>query len=124
MTHHDEVAQVLASMEQAWNDADASAYARLYASDAIYVTRAGTIRRGRRAIEDGHAKAFAGPSADSTLSLRPIHISFPSASVAVVHVDIEVSSGVTHAVATLILALEGDHWLIVAAHTSEVASVH
>jgi len=122
----DDIARVLAALEAAWNDADAAAFARLFAADAVYVTRGGSVWRGRPAIEEGHARAIAGPLADTVVNLRPTHITFPAAAVAVAHVDLQLSSDMTiiRAVTTFVLTLEGKRWSILAAHTSEAAAVH
>jgi len=122
----DDIAEVFAALETAWNDADAAAYARQFSADAIYVTRGGTVWRGRPAIEEGHGRALAGPLADTLLTLRPTHISFPAASVAVAHVDLELASdqAVIRAVTTFVLSIDAKRWSIIAAHTSEAAAVH
>lgn len=126
MTPHEEIAAVLSAIEAAWNAGDARAYARLFAPDAVYVTRVGAIWYGRPAIEEGHGRALAGPLAGTTISLRPTHISVPAASVVVAQVDIELSSdaALIKAVTTFVLGLDSGQWRIVAAHTSESASVH
>ena len=123
---HQRVVALLRAVEQAWNAGDAVAYARLFAADAVYVTRSGAIWRGRPAIEEGHAAALAGPLADSELRLRPAHILVPALSVAIAHVDVELSSetSISRAVTTFVLGLNGTEWSILAAHTSEVAAVH
>ena len=117
---------MLTALETAWNDADAAAYARLFAADAVYVTRGGSVWRGRPAIEEGHSRALAGALADTVLSLRPTHITFPAVSVAIAHVDLELSSdqAIIRAVTTFVLTLDGKRWSILAAHTSEAAAVH
>ena len=126
MPARDDIAELFVALEAAWNEADASAYARLFAAEATYVTRGGAIWRGRPAIEDGTARALAGPLADTILTLRPTHMTFPAAPVAVALVDLELSSDQTiiRAVTTFVLALDGRRWSILAAHTSEAAAVH
>ena len=126
MPARDDIADVLVELEAAWNDADAAAFARVFAADAVYVTRSGELWRGRPAIEEGHARALAGPLADTVLTLRPAHIIFPATSVAVAHVDLLLAADQTliRAVATLVLSLDGTRWSIVAAHTSDAAPVH
>jgi uncharacterized protein (TIGR02246 family) len=122
----EDVAEVLAAIEAAWNDADAAALARHFAADAMYVTRGGSVWRGRPAIEEGHAKALAGPLAGTVLTLRPTHLVFPATSVAIAQVDVEMSGeqSIIRAVTTFVLSLDAKRWSIVAAHTSEAASVH
>ena len=126
MPARDDIATLLAGLEGAWNEADAAAFARLFAADAVYVTRGGAVWRGRPAIEEGHARALVGPLADTVLTLRPTHITFPATSVAIAHVDLELSSdqAIIRAVTTFVLTLDGKRWSIIAAHTSEAAAVH
>jgi uncharacterized protein (TIGR02246 family) len=123
---HQEIVALFRAIEQAWNQGDVAAYARLFAPDAVFVTRSGALWKGRPAIEEGHAAALAGTLADTSLRLRPTHISVPALSVAVAHVEVELSSetSVTRAVMTCVLALNGAEWSILAAHTSEIAAVH
>ena len=47
MAPHDQIGQLLAALEAPWNDADASAYSRLFAADAVYVSRGGAVSQGR-----------------------------------------------------------------------------
>ena len=126
MRKHNEILALLHAVEQAWNAADPAAYARLFAPDAVYVTRAGSLWQGRPAIEEGHRAALAGTLADTSIRLRPMHIAVPALSVAVAHVEMELASdaSVTRAMATFVLALNGAEWSILAAHTSEMAAVH
>ena len=126
MARSEGVAAIFSALEDAWNEADAAAYARLFAPDAVYITRAGAVWQGRPAIEEGHARALSGPLADTMLTLRPIHVAFPAPSVVVAQVDAQLSSETTtiRAVSTLVIALDGGRWSIVAAHTCEVAAVH
>ena len=126
MRKHNEIIALLRAVEQAWNAADPVAYARLFAPDAIFVTRSGALWQGRPAIEEGHRAALAGTLADTSIRLRPTHIMVPALSVAVAHVEIELSSdtSTTRAMTTFVLALNGAEWSILAAHTSEVAAVH
>ena len=126
MRKHNEIIALLRAVEEAWNAADPVAYARLFAPDAIFVTRSGALWQGRPAIEEGHRAALAGTLADTSIRLRPTHIMVPALSVAVAHVEIELSSdtSTTRAMTTFVLALNGAEWSILAAHTSEVTAVH
>jgi len=123
---HNEIMAFLRAVEQAWNAADPVAYARLFAPDAIYVTRSGALWQGRPAIEEGHRAALSGALADTSIRLRPTYITVPALSVAVAHVEVELSSdtSLTRAMTTFVLALNGTEWSILAAHTSEIAAVH
>jgi uncharacterized protein (TIGR02246 family) len=122
----DAVADVLAALEAAWNDADAAALARVFAADAVYVTRSGLVWEGRPAIEEGHAKALAGPLADTRLSLRPLHEAMAAESVMVAQVAVELTNAhsAVRAISTFVLAAKDGRWSIIAAHTTDVASLH
>ena len=126
MRKHTEIIALLRAVERAWNAADPVAYARLFAPDAIYVTRSGALWQGRPAIEEGHREALAGTLADTSIRLRPAHITLPALSVAVAHVEIELASDIStsRAMATFVLTLNGTEWSILAAHSSEIAAVH
>ena len=126
MADRDPITELFAALEFTWNEADAAAYARLFAAEATFVTRSGILWRGRPAIEEGHANAFAGTLANTMLTLRPMHIALPATTVAVAHVDVELSGDATmvRAVTTFVLTLTGDRWSVLAAHTGEIASVH
>ncbi len=126
MKRQDEVVGVLRRMEAAWNSGDATEYARLFAADAVYVTRSGELWQGRPAIEEGFAAALSGPLADTMVALRPAHVAFPALSVAVVIATVELSSetAATRAIATFILTLNGSEWSILAAQAGEIAAVH
>jgi uncharacterized protein (TIGR02246 family) len=123
---HDRIVALLKAVEHAWNAGDAAAYGRLFAPDAVYVTSSGALWQGRPAIEEGHRAALTGSLADTSLRLRPAHIAMPALSVAVAHVDVELSSdtSVTRTFATFVLTLNGVEWSILAVHASEVTAVH
>jgi uncharacterized protein (TIGR02246 family) len=126
MGTQDRIVSFLQAVELAWNTGEASAYARLFAPDAVFVTSSGALWQGRPAIEEGHRAALAGALADTSLRLRPAHITMPALSVAVAHVDVELSSdsSITRTFATFVLTLNGSEWSILAVHASEVAAVH
>jgi uncharacterized protein (TIGR02246 family) len=126
MAPHDELARLLTAIEAAWNAGDARAYGRLFASDAVYVTRAGVLWQGRPAIEEAQADALAGALAGTTLTLRPTHVAALAPTVVVAQLEVRIASDATviRAVTTLVLGLESEEWRIVAAHTSDAAPVH
>ena len=126
MAHHEDLSLLLARMEEAWNEGDAAAYARVFSSDAVYVNRSGAVWEGRPAIEEGHALALAGALAGTTLALRPIHVALPALTVAVACVDVQLASDdeTIRAVTTLVASRDAGEWTIIAAHTSEAAPVH
>lgn len=63
-------AEVLARLEQAWNDGDGEAFGALYAQDATFVTIRGERATGRDAIAAGHAEIFRTVYAGSTNRMR------------------------------------------------------
>jgi uncharacterized protein (TIGR02246 family) len=58
------------AIEGAWNAGDVKSYARLYALNAAYITRAGISWKGRAAIERGHATAFHGDLKGTVLRIQ------------------------------------------------------
>jgi uncharacterized protein (TIGR02246 family) len=62
-----EVLAVLTELADAWNDGDATAYARLFTEDADYVTFFGMNMPGRAVIERAHRALFEGPLMGSKL---------------------------------------------------------
>ena len=57
--------------EQIWMQGDAQALAALYTADAINVNEAGTVTRGRAAIEKSAMATFLGPLKGSRLAVTP-----------------------------------------------------
>ncbi len=122
-----DIPSVLAALEDAWNQSDAAACARLFAPDASYVTRSGAVWKGRPAIEAGFARAFTGSFADTTLWLHLTDLAFPAGLVAIAHVNVHLISGeepAIRAVSTFVFGLEDDQWIILAGHTSDLTTVH
>ena len=88
------IVALVEAIERAWNAGDVKAYARLYAHDAAYLTRAGILWRGRKAIEGGHAAAFRGELKGSVLKIRIRQLRFLTPRTAVAHCAIQLSEGV------------------------------
>jgi uncharacterized protein (TIGR02246 family) len=122
----EDIASVLVTLQTAWNELDAAAYARLFSSDAVYVTRGGLVWRGRPAIEEGTGKALAGALGDMKAALRPITVTFPAPAVglALVEVILTGDAAIIRGVTTFVLVFDEDRWTIVCAQTTEVTSVH
>ena len=59
------------SFEQAFNRADAKGVAALYTKDAVQLTPDGQLLTGQAAIEQHHAKLFAGSAKGAKLALKP-----------------------------------------------------
>jgi uncharacterized protein (TIGR02246 family) len=114
------------AIERSWNAGDVKSYARLYAIDAAYITRAGISWKGRKAIERGHAAAFRGDLKGTVLKLRIKRLRFLTPKSAVAHCAIELSRGTprdahkVHAVTRFELRKNRARWEIVAARTREI----
>jgi len=118
-----QIETLLAAVEQAWNQADLTAYAALYTEDAAYVSRSGALWMGREEIERQHRTAFAGKS---PLRLRAIRSALLESEVALVHAEVQITGGghseqTIHAVTTFVWVIQPGGWRIAAAHTSELA---
>ena len=114
------------AIEGAWNAGDEKSYARLYARDAEYLTRAGILWEGRTAIERGHAAAFHGDLKGTVLRIQIKRLRFLTLRTAVAHCAVEVSGGARHihkvrAVTRFELRKNRTRWEIVAARTREIS---
>ena len=67
------VRAVLDALYAAWADGDADAFAALYREDAT-VVMPGVLHRGRAAVRDHMAAAFAGPLRGSRAVDRPLEV--------------------------------------------------
>jgi uncharacterized protein (TIGR02246 family) len=114
------------AIDRAWNAGDVKSYARLYALDAAYMTRAGILWKGRKAIERGHAAAFRGELKGTVLKIRVKRLRFLTAKNAVAHCAVELSGGARqrarkiYAVTRFELRKNRARWEIVAARTREI----
>jgi uncharacterized protein (TIGR02246 family) len=101
-------------------------YAQLYAKDAEYVTRAGILWTGRKAIERGHTAAFRCELKGTELKIRVKRPRFLTAKAAVAHCAIELSEGAKErrrtirAVTRFELRKTSARWEIIAARTREI----
>ena len=120
------IGALVEAIERAWNAGDVKAYARLYAHDAAYLTRAGVLWRGRKAIKRGHTAAFRGELKETVLSIRIERLRFLMPRMAVAHCVIELSEGARkrahkiHAATRFELRKIRARWEIVAARTREI----
>ncbi|MGA8144518.1 MAG: SgcJ/EcaC family oxidoreductase [Candidatus Acidiferrales bacterium] len=122
------VVELVAAIERAWNLGDVKSYARLYAEDAEYLTRAGILWSGRKAIERGHAAAFRGDLKGSTLKIgvKRIRIFKPGAAAAWCAIELTEGGGKRgrkiRAVTTFALRKNRGRWEIEAARTRKISS--
>lgn len=113
------------AIERAWNAGDVKSYARLYALNSAYVTRAGIVWKGRKAIERGHEAAFRGDLKGTVLKIRIKRLRFLTAKNAVMHCGVELSEGARrrvrkiHAITRFELRKNGTRWEIVVARPRE-----
>ena len=115
------------AIERAWNAGDVKSYARLYALNAAYVTRAGILWKGRKAIERGHAATFRGELKGTVLKIRIKRLRFLTPKSAVAHCAVELSGGTrrdaheVRAMTRFELRKNRTRWEIVAARTREIS---
>jgi uncharacterized protein (TIGR02246 family) len=115
------------AIERAWNAGDVKSYARLYARDAEYLTRAGILWEGRTAIERGYAAAFRGDLKGTVLRIQINLLRFLTPKTAVAHCAVELSGGARHihkvrAVTRFELRKNRTRWEIVAARTRDFSA--
>ncbi len=116
------------AIERAWNAGDVKSYARLYTLNAAYVTRAGVLWKGRKAIEKGHAAAFRGELKGTVLKIRIKRLRFLTPKSAVAHCAVELSGGTrrnahkVRAMTRFELRKNRTRWEIVAARTHEISA--
>jgi uncharacterized protein (TIGR02246 family) len=120
------IVALVEAIERAWNAGDVKSYAGLYAQDAVYLTRAGILWRGRKAIEGGHAAAFRVELKGSALKIRIRRLRFLAPRTAVAHCAIELNRNRAkqghkiRAVTRFELRKIRARWEIVAARTREI----
>lgn len=64
---HHAIRETLSALTRAWDEGDATAYARLFTADATYVVFNGHVLRGRDEIEEVHRALLDGPLRGSRL---------------------------------------------------------
>ncbi|WP_161557693.1 SgcJ/EcaC family oxidoreductase [Acidisarcina polymorpha] len=63
------IEKILATEQSAWNAGDSLSYAHEFTEDADFINIRGQIFSGRAAVQQQHAKIFAGPVKGSTISI-------------------------------------------------------
>ncbi len=63
------IEKILATEQSAWNAGDSVVYAGEYTDDADFINIRGQIFTGKPAIQQQHAKIFAGPFKGSTIAI-------------------------------------------------------
>lgn len=80
----DQIATILRRWEDAWNAHDMSAFASLFHDDGVWVLWTGSVWKGRRAIEEGHAAVHRTVFRNSTQRERMEELTFVGPDAAVV----------------------------------------
>ena len=81
------IEKVLATEQTAWNAGDSVTYADEYTDDADFINIRGQVFKGKAAVQQQHAKIFAGPFKDSTISIVVRKFTLLSDHAAVVDTD-------------------------------------
>ncbi len=125
----DEVFALLARLADAWNDGDATAYARLFTEDADYVTFFGANMPGRRLIESSHRALFEGPLKGSKVScgtdVPRVRFVRPDVAIVVIGGGSSLSGGVPEpgrdSTITYVLVEEDDGWRVASFQNTRVS---
>ncbi len=126
MTAADIAGALARQLQDAWNAADGAAFGKPFAPDADFVTIRGELHSGP-AIAAGHQAIFDTIYRDSTVSLRVLDARSTAGDVIVAHVQADLHAppgplaGDSTALATMVLADEGEGHRITAYHNTLVA---
>ena len=122
----DIVRDITDRLAAAWNVADGAAYGAPFAEDAAFVDIRGAYHRGRDAIARGHQAVIDNLYQDSRLAFTLLAARRLADDIILAHVrgDLRVPAGPLAgeqgAVATLVLARDGETWRIAAFHNTRV----
>jgi len=117
-------------LEHTWNQADATTYSEVFATDADFVDIRGTHHAGRQAIAAGHQHIFDTIYAGSTVhyELDRARKIAPGCVVAVVAATLDAPhgplQGINHARFTLVIAETGEGWRINAFQNTLLPPAH
>ncbi|MFO7656987.1 MAG: SgcJ/EcaC family oxidoreductase [Bacteroidales bacterium] len=78
-----EIIERVRQLENAYNAADAEAYAAIYALNGSHTYANGVTHRGRKKIEEGLLESFAGPMKGTQMKITPQVIQFVTDNIAV-----------------------------------------
>jgi uncharacterized protein (TIGR02246 family) len=123
-------AEVLARLEQAWNDGDGEAFGALYAQDATFVTIRGEWATGRHAITAGHAEIFRTIYAGSTnrmelVAVREVGDALVASATSTLTAPTGPLAGTHRARSTSVLVPDAGHplgWRVASTHNTLVAA--
>ena len=123
-------AEVLARLEQAWNDGDGEAFGALYAQDATFVTIRGEWATGRPAITAGHTEIFRTIYAGSTnrmelVAVREVGDALVASATSTLTAPTGPLAGTHRARSTSVLVPDAGHplgWRVASTHNTLVAT--
>ena len=119
-----ELANLVQSLQDAWNAADGHAFAAPFAEDADFVNVYGMHAQGRDAIAQGHEMIFKGPYAGSAVRYVPESVRLLRPDVALAHVYAELvipdgpMAGKHLARYSIVLTEEDGRWEIASFHNT------
>ncbi|MEO8217428.1 MAG: SgcJ/EcaC family oxidoreductase [Acidobacteriota bacterium] len=122
---HEQVRDLVARLEAAWNEADVEAFAAEFAPDADFVNIRGDYASGREAIAAGHAHIWSSIYAGSTVRYSIAHLRALTPSIVLVHLDAELlvppgpAAGTTKAIPSLVIVRDEDRWQVAAFHNTQ-----
>ncbi len=117
---------LLAQMEQAWNEADGTAFGTVFTDDASFVDIRGTHHRGRVAIAHGHQAILDSIYAGSTVryQLEEARVVTAGCVVGVAAATLDCPSGplqgVNHSRLTVVATEQDQRWVVAAFHNTLV----
>jgi uncharacterized protein (TIGR02246 family) len=115
---------LVAHLEEAWNNADADAFAAEFTQDADFVNIRGEYFSGRQSVAEGHAHIFTGIYAGSTIRCTLSHLRALRPGVLLAHLEaaLHVPAGPTAgdilAIPSIILVRDGGTWRIASFHNT------
>jgi len=123
------IRQLIEKLEKSWNAHDAKTYAESFASDAEFTTVFGQVSRGRKAIEEGHARVLSSVFKNSSIRITETRIRFIKPDVVSVAMKWimqganlwdENFSRERRGLLTWTLIYQNERWEIVLAHNAEL----
>ena len=128
-----EIESLLSALITDWNRHDMASHAALFHPAADFVNVVGMHKQGRAEIEEMHTHLHRTIFRDTTLRDESHTVRFLSPTIALAHVNWEMTGAqglpgwepgtIRRGVMTLVLTEENDRWLVTAAHNTDVVPV-
>jgi len=128
-----DVKAVVADLAENWNRHDMKGFAALFAENADFVNVIGMHWHGRQEIEEKHAQTHRTIFRNSVLQIVEVTVRFLTPTIALAHARTElkgaeslreaVAPELRRALLTCVLMKDADHWLITAAHNTDMVPV-